>query len=301
MQRLILAMLTAVLCATSAFADDEADPPLRYEHVMVPVKHGIFTVHLSTYLYAPPGPGPFPLVVLNHGKAPGGTHQPDTKFIWQAKKFIARGYAVLVPNREGIANSGGVYFHGCDVESAARHWADSVEVAIDYARTLPFIDATRIVVIGQSQGGITTVALGERNLPGVLGIVNFAGGSRDEKCGGWQDGLVDDYKAFGADSKVPALFVYGDNDSYWGDGTLSKRFFEAYHAGNPNSAYFDEGAFAEGDSHMFFHHASGYETWAPTLWQFFDSLGLNSQVLPEDEKAIEAANVQQVFEKPVEK
>jgi dienelactone hydrolase len=297
-------VLAALLCATSVFAadpDTPTDQPLRYEHVMVPVKDGFFTVHLSTYLYTPPGPGPFPLVVLNHGKAPGGTHQPDTKFVWQSKKFLARGYAVLVPNREGLANSGGTYFHGCDVETAARHWADSVQAAIDYARTLPYIDATHIVVIGQSQGGITTIALGERNLPGVLGVVNFAGGSRDERCGGWQDGLVDDYKAFGADSKVPALFLYGDNDSYWGDGTLSKRFFDAYHAGNPNSTYFDEGTFAEGDSHMFFHHKNGYETWAPTLWKFFDSLGLNSHVVPGDEEAIEAANEQKVFDTPIEK
>jgi dienelactone hydrolase len=301
MPRLILAVLAALLCATPAFADDAPDQSIRYEHVMVPLKEGIFTIHLSTYLYVPPGQGPFPLVVLNHGKAPGGTHQPDTKFVWQSKKFLARGYAVLVPNREGLANSGGTYFHGCDVEVAARHWADSVQAAIDYARALPYIDATRIVVIGQSQGGITSVALGERNLPGVLGIVNFAGGSRDERCGGWQDGLVDDYKAFGADSKVPALFLYGDNDSFWGDGTLSKRFFDAYHAGNPNSTYFDEGTFAEGDSHMFFHHKTGYETWASTLWKFFDSLGLNSQVLPGDEQAIEAANEQKVFDTPVEK
>jgi dienelactone hydrolase len=303
MRRPILTVLAAILCAcaTPTYADDSSAGAIRYEHVMVPVKDGFFTIHLSTYLYTPPGPGPFPLVVLNHGKAPGGAHQPDTKFVWQAKKFLARGYAVLVPNREGLGDSGGSYIHGCNVETAAHHWADSVQAAIDYARTLPFIDATRIVVIGQSQGGITTVALGERNLPGVLGIVNFAGGSREEKCGGWQESLVEDYKAFGADSRVPALFVYGDNDSYWGDGTLSKRFFEAYHAGNPNSTYFDEGTFADGDSHMFFHRESGYASWAPPLWKFFDSLGLNSQVVPEDEKAIEAANGQQIFDEPDQK
>jgi hypothetical protein len=38
-----------------------------------------------------------------------------------------------------------------------------------------------------------TVALDERNLSGVIGIVNFAGGNRDEKCGGWENSLVSDY------------------------------------------------------------------------------------------------------------
>jgi len=297
MKRLILVTLALVIQVTSAFADDQL---IRYEHVMVPMKQGFFTVKLSTYLYTPPGQGPFPLIVLNHGKEAGTTRQPDAKFIWQAEKFVARGYAVLVPNREGIANSGGTYVSGCNVETSARHWADSVQAAIDYVRTLPYVDATKIVVIGQSQGGITTVALGERNLPGVVGIVNFAGGNRNDKCGGWENSLVSDYKDFGADSKVPALFLYGDNDSFWGDGTLSKQFFAAYHTGNPNSTYIDEGTFADGDSHQFFHRKTGYATWAQPLWKFFDSLGLNSQVVPEDEQAIKAASEQHLFAEPTE-
>jgi len=61
------------------------------------------------------------------------------------------------------------------------------------------IDTSKVVVIGPSQGDITSVALGERNLHGVLGIVNFAGGSRNERCGGWQNELVDAFKVYGAD------------------------------------------------------------------------------------------------------
>lgn len=298
LQHLIAAALAAFVIVSDAYAQEDV---VRFEHVQVPMKQSFFTIHLSTYLYLPPGKGPFPLVVINHGKSAGGSMQPDSKFIWQAEKFIARGYAVIVPNRAGLGKSGGVYITSCADAESVRRWADSVQAAIDYARTLPMIDAQKIIVIGQSQGGLTAVGLGERNLPGVLGVVNFAGGLRSDRCVGWEGVLINDYRTFGAASKAPALFLYGDNDSFWGDGTLSKQFFDAYHAGNPASTYVDEGVFADGDSHMYFHRKSGYKTWAPSLWQFFDSLGLNSQVIASDRQAVRQAAEAGVFAKPVDR
>ena len=295
LRRLLIAVVTA-FTFTIAHAEDST---VRFEHFFIPMKQGIFGSKLSTYLYLPPGQGPFPLVVLNHGKSPGGTMQPDTMFKWQARVFLERGYAVLAPNRPGLGKSTGGYIHSCEVKNDARVWAESVKVAIDYAKQLPQIDGSRIVVIGQSQGGITSVALGEQNVPGVLGIVNFAGGSRDERCGGWESELVDSYKAYGADSTIPTIFFYGDNDGHWGDGTLSKQFFAAYHAGNPNSTYVDEGTFAKGDSHFFFSK-DGYQAWNKQLWQFFDGLGLGSAVIPADKDAVHAAADADVFAKATE-
>lgn len=79
---------------------------------------------------------------------------------------------------------------------------------------------------------------------------------------------------------------------------MSKQFFDAYQEGNPNAQYADEGVFADGDSHMFFHKKESYQTWAPMLWKFFGSLGLNSQVIPEDTEAIGAASEQHFFATP---
>lgn len=276
--RLLLTATVAV--ALSAFSGLAQADGMRDEIVQVPLRDGIFPVKLTTRIYSPPGDGPFPLVVINHGKAPGkAALQKDEPFYFQSLEFVRRGYAVIVPTREGFGTSGGTYFQAnCNVADAARNWAGSVQAAIGYARTLPYIDSTHIVVIGQSQGGITTVALGEQNLPGVLGIVNFAGGSREDRCMGWQEGLVRDYRSFGSHSKTPALFLYGDNDSYWGNGDLSKQFFDAYHEGNPNTQYVDEGVFAAGDSHMVFHRYIGEPVWLPPVGHFFESLGLNWSV-----------------------
>jgi len=43
---------------------------LREEIVMVK-KPGVFGAELETTLFRPPGDGPFPLIVVNHGKASG--------------------------------------------------------------------------------------------------------------------------------------------------------------------------------------------------------------------------------------
>nr|WKF59311.1 hypothetical protein HUO10_003820 [Paraburkholderia busanensis] len=277
-RRALLAAALSTLLSTLSHVAHAAG--MRDETVQVPLRAGLFAVNLTARIYTPPGDGPFPLVVINHGKSPGNAaFQNDESFYGQSLEFVRRGYAVIVPTREGFGTSGGRYVSdNCNVADAARHWANSVEAAIGYARTLPYVDSTHIVVIGQSQGGITTVALGERNLPGVLGIVNIAGGARDDKCSGWQESLVRDYRDFGSRSTVPAIFLYGDNDSYWGNGELSRRFFDAYREGNPNTQYVDEGVAADGNSHMIFHHYAGERIWLPPVGRFFESLGLNWRI-----------------------
>jgi dienelactone hydrolase len=249
---------------------------MRDEIAQVPMKAGIFTVHLTTRIYAPPGDGPFPLVVINHGKADViPAMQKDDPFYFQSIEFVRRGYAVAVPIRAGFGSSGGTYYKSnCEFAKGARHWADSVQAAIDYARTLPYIDGAHIVVIGQSQGGLTSVALGGRNVPGVVGIIDIAGGMQESHCMSGDSMLVRDFRELGHKSTVPTLFLYGDNDRFWGNGTLSRQFFDAYHEGNPNAQYFDEGVFSEGDSHMIFHLRSGEKIWLPPVRHFFESLGL---------------------------
>lgn len=74
-------------------------------------------VTLEATLFKPDGPGPFPLVVFNHGKNAGDLHQqPRSRPLAFAREFVRRGYAVIAPNRQGFAGSGGTYRQeGCNV------------------------------------------------------------------------------------------------------------------------------------------------------------------------------------------
>jgi dienelactone hydrolase len=270
--RILLAALALIIAAPANAAD------MRDETVEVPARQGSKAIRLTATIYAPRGNGPFPLVVINHGKSAGNpSRQADSRFYPEALQFVKRGYAVVVPIRAGFGTSGGTYVSTCEKPLAAlgRIWADDVRAVIDYARTLPYVDAQRIVVIGASQGGLVAAALGASDVPGLVGIVNFSGGLRQDRCKGWPDRNIAAFRAYGAKTRVPALFLYGDNDLHWGNGELSHRFFDAYHAGNPRSTYVDTGTFEKGSSHYLFESFDGLQVWVPLVGEFFRSLGLN--------------------------
>ncbi|HEY0297186.1 MAG TPA: CocE/NonD family hydrolase [Bordetella sp.] len=255
---------------------------MRDETVRLPARQNGRDIQLTATLYTPNGEGPFPLVVINHGKSPGkASEQPDSRFYPESLQFVRRGYAVLVPVRAGFGSSGGSYLSGCrqPLATLSDFWADDVKAAIDYARTLPYIDTRRIVVVGASQGGLVSTALGVRDVPGLLGIVNFAGGLRQENCRDWANRNTAAFRTYGANTNVPALFIYGDNDAYWGDGKLSRRFFNAYHAGNPRSTYVDTGVFAKDTSHHLFENFDGLDIWVPIVGRFFQRLGLTWDIV----------------------
>src|SRR5207253_2824853 len=98
-------------------------------------------------------------------------------FIVISREFVKRGYAVVVPMRKGFAHSTGEYADpGCDMTEHGQLQADDLQGALEYLRAQPWVDKDRIIVAGQSYGGLATMAFGTRNFPGVKGLINFAGG-----------------------------------------------------------------------------------------------------------------------------
>ena len=94
----------------------------------------------------------------------------------------------------------------------------------------PYVDRTRIVVIGQSHGGLTAMAFATQHYEGVRGVINFAGGLRlkGTRCFDWQDNLVHALRTFGAAARYPTLWFYGENDSYF-HHPLDRRSLTALH------------------------------------------------------------------------
>ncbi|AGW88522.1 MULTISPECIES: dienelactone hydrolase family protein [Cupriavidus] len=258
----------------------KAAPRMRFtEQVMMLPKAAIPSrIDLEATVFKPSGEGPFPLVVINHGKAPGRPFmQGRARFAAQSAEFLRRGYVVVLPMRQGFARSGGAYVGGsCDIETNGLMQADDVVATLDYMATLPYVDMERIVVIGQSQGGLTTMAFSTIGYPGVRGVVNFAGGLRNLNCPDWEERLVDVFASYGSLARYPSLWVYGDNDSYW-PVPLPGRLFNAFksRATGPgaNARMFDVGEFGM-DSHRLFSQREGIPVWLPEVGDFFRSLGL---------------------------
>lgn len=282
---LMLGPVAIPLMASSALAQAQSPSPLpprvTEQVVMIPKTGTLFTVELETTIFRPPGDGPFPLVVINHGKAPGKpAFQGRAKFVAQSAEFLKRGYVVALPMRQGFSRSGGAYIGGgCNVQANGLMQAEDLIAALDYLTRQSYVDAERIVMVGQSHGGLSTMAFNAIGYPGVRGVINFAGGLRNESCAGWENNLVDAFADYGRTARYPSLWIYGSNDSYW-PWPLPETMFNRYKAAATGSAadatFVDVGEF-ESDSHRLFSSRNGIRVWLPPVEAFLRRIGMPAE------------------------
>jgi dienelactone hydrolase len=275
---LVLGLCAGLAGAVHAQAP-ELNASLNESVLMIPWGSPSGHVELETTMYKPSGGGPFPLVVINHGTATGNPRlQERNRPVVAARYFVERGYVVLAPMRGGFSKSGGDYRGSrCDSEGDGRIQAESVSAVLDYARAQAYVDKNRILLVGQSTGGWTVLALGAQNYPGVKGLLNFAGGTRQAECEGWQAGLARAAGAYGATTKVPSLWFYGDNDSYF-PSWVWRDMIGRYNGAGGKAQLIAFGAFGS-DAHDLFAAGKGAPIWQPEVSRFLRSVGLPSQLV----------------------
>lgn len=242
-------------------------------------------VLMHSTLYRPPGDGPFPLAVINHGSDEDRARRAKVTlpaFPALTAWLVARGYAVLLPQRPGHGITGGRYLEGqgfCgnpDFKRAGLAAADSISSAIDFMQTQNFIAPGGIVVIGNSAGGWAALALASRNPDGVAAVVDFSGGrgGRDRNkannnCA--PDQLIAAAAAYGRTARIPTLWLYAENDSYFAPD-LSRRMADAFGAAGGNAEYHLLPA-VRGDGHALALTAGREATWKAPLEAFLNTVG----------------------------
>ncbi|MDN2712163.1 prolyl oligopeptidase family serine peptidase [Janthinobacterium sp. SUN118] len=250
------------------------DARLNEQVILVPAGDGRREA-LQTTLFRPSGPGPFPLLLMNHGKSAGPARlQQRERFIYMATEFVRRGYAVMLPMRAGYAQSTGAYRDaGCDMLANAQGQARDALDALAYARRQSWVDPARIVVAGQSYGGMAALALATRALPGVRGVLNFAGGLRVDAPGcDWPSALARAFATLGAYSRIPSLWLYGANDSYFGPA-LARRLFNSYRGSGGKGELVAYGPFKR-DAHLTLGSRDGVAVWLPATERFLQKIGM---------------------------
>jgi dienelactone hydrolase len=144
---------------------------------------------------------------------------------------------------------------------------------IDYMTEQKLAKPDSAIVIGQSAGGWGAIALSSENLPSVKAIITFAagrggrvGGKPNNNCA--PDKLVEAAASFGRTARVPMLWFYIENDTYFGPD-LSRRMHQAYTAAGGNAEYHLMPPFgAEG--HFFIDSPDAIPQWSPLVTQFLD-------------------------------
>jgi len=232
--------------------------------------------------FKPDGDGPFPILILNHGRSGTNRSMPARfRYTAQARYFVARGFAVFVPTRIGYGELGtdpdpeeSGPCRGKSYAPSAQAASTEVIAVLDYAKQQTYVDPKRIVIVGQSVGGYTTVATAAKNPPGVLAAINFAGGAGGdpdthpgEPCEGFK--LEQMYAKFGSTSKVPMLWVYTENDLFFAP-RYSQAWFNAFIKAGGTAEFQLMPAFAKNGHNLF---ANGIKLWTPVLDRFLDAHG----------------------------
>ena len=126
-----------------------------------------------------------PFVVLGHGRAASATTNAamgQVRYTANSRYLVTLGFTVFVPTRIGYGIAGGPDLEHTGDCRAKRYRpgydaaAQQTRAVVAYARGRPDIDAAMGLVMGQSFGGTTAIAIAADPLPGVRAAVNFAGG-----------------------------------------------------------------------------------------------------------------------------
>lgn len=252
---------------------------LREQRWHIPTTDGSGRSMRAT-VFRPPGGAPAPLVVVNHGsRVSGNATMPVPRFSAAAGWFVRRGCVVVVPLRRGYGETGGrwneSYGHceNADFHRAGLEAARDIEAAVAYMRAQPFVRTPGTIVVGQSAGGWGSLAVASRNPADIPAIVNFAGGRGGRRgdvanvnCS--PDKLVAGAAAYGRTARVPTLWIYTVNDTYFDPG-LSRRMADAYRAAGGNVDYRLLPAFGR-DGHSLFGAADGVPVWSTHVGPFLD-------------------------------
>lgn len=124
-------------------------------------------------LFKPPGNGPFPAVLYNHGSAPGMLNSQASKAI--GPRFASHGFVFFMPYRrgQGLSAAAGPYIgdeisraiaHGGKAEGertmtrllSEEHLQDQLG-ALQWLKSQPYVLAGQVAVAGNSFGGIESV------------------------------------------------------------------------------------------------------------------------------------------------
>jgi dienelactone hydrolase len=216
--------------------------PARRQEWRVPTPDAATVSH--ALLFRPQGEGPFPVAVIAHASVENEIQRAQMKqpdYVRLATALVARGFAVLVPQRPGHGATGGPYLEGqggCDAPNylrAAQATGRAISTALDFLRTQPFARKHDAVIVGHSAGGLGALALAQRDPREVAAIIAFApgrGGHAHGRAGDVcaPDKLIAASGALGRDARVPVTWLVAENDSYFSPA-LSKRMADAFRAG----------------------------------------------------------------------
>lgn len=236
-----------------------------------------------TVFYDSETAAPRPLLVLNHGRSGSAKERAAQRvgpYASAARWFTRLGFIVAVPIRVGYGLTG-----GDDIEDSglceSKNYPPAFEAAMVQTlavlaalRKRADVDKRRAVIVGQSFGGTTAITVAASRPAGVRATINFAGGGGGRPRTHPQNpcsnvALLRLFSSYGETARMPTLWIYSENDMYFGS-QLPLRWFEAFRASGGVGEFAMFPAVGD-DGHLLFSRAP--ELWQPRVLKFLQPLG----------------------------
>lgn len=206
--------------------------------------------------FKPDGLGPFPAVVILHDCSGLGPRSSGAPGRW-AGELVARGYFVLAPDSfttRGHAN--GVCTNPSPSRNEVRpsRRVRDAYAALAYVRTLPYVDARRVGLMGGSHGGSSTLASmvmsdgmdpPSQNRPAGFVAAVALYPSCALRLGSWRANLTGVYRPV-----APLLILIGEKDDWTPAEPCVRLIDSARAAGYPAAIKVYPGAHHSFDSHF---------------------------------------------------
>ena len=231
-------------------------------------------------------------MIFSHGRGPEISDRLNLKYpvlVGHGNFWLRNGFAVVAPVRPGYGES-----EGMDHEDAGSNWrrgrctgepdflylanvaGEAVLATLDWVRAQPWPNKEKILLVGVSVGGLTSAGVAAKGPPGVIGYINFSGGaggspreSPGKSCK--PENLTKVFAEFGKTTRVPSLWLYAENDLYWGPDAPNE-WHNAFSAGGSKTKFvMTQAVPGTDDGHRLL--AVGSSLWSPHVNAFVKELG----------------------------
>jgi dienelactone hydrolase len=272
----LLALVSLLAWCAGALVERSAPSRFAQKDVRVIAHSGRHA--LAVAIVRPRGSGPFGAVILNHGvgvNAESRHLESPAMLAHTAAEFARRGYAVLMPLRRGFGATGGRFAEdpgSCaapDFRRAEQEAASDILAVYRFARRLPYVDGSRMILAGQSAGAVASLSAAAQAPEGLVAVLAFAAGRGGHPrlwpgtpCGAERLGEV--FAEMGRTVKAPVLLHYAENDRFFGPET-SRAWFRSFESSGARAEYVLRPAFGR-DGHYVFSDPAG--AWLPAVEAF---------------------------------
>ena len=243
-------------------------------------------VALHAMVWRPQGSGPFPAILLNHGSGRSreqlerlGPYERNAETLGPV--FSRHGYVFLYLFRHGVGPSSDQGANAFDLmnRESAEHGQetrntlqlrllenremDDALSGLKFLRSLPYVDARKIALVGHSFGGSLTVLLAERE-PNLRAVVIFSGAGYS-----FDGSPALRARLFTAIDRIatPVFFIHAENDYSLSSGRVLDARREQIGKPHRLKIYPSIGKTVD-DGHDFIH--LGVKIWEADVFAFLD-------------------------------